>query len=87
MKTPWPLAVFFTVFVWAALPSRATPLPNPELIEAAQQGKVERLQALLQAGQDAALRDAQGYDALDYAIEWGQFASAQTLLRIGNSTA
>ena len=69
MKTPWPLAVFFTVFVWAALPSRATPLPNPELIEAAQQGKVERLQALLQAGQDAALRDAQGYDALDYAIE------------------
>lgn len=81
MKTPWPLAVFFTVFVWAAWPSQAAPLPHPELIQAAQQGKVERLQALLQAGHDPALRDAQGYDALDYAIEWGQFASAQTLLR------
>ena len=81
MKTPWPLAVFFTVFVWAALPGQAASLPHAELIQAAQQGKVDRLQALLQTGHDPALRDALGYDALDYAIEWGQFTSAQTLLR------
>jgi ankyrin repeat protein len=64
-----------------SLGTQAAQAPHPDLIQSAQRGDVARVHALLQSGVDASLRDAQGYDALDYSVEWAQPKVAHALLR------
>lgn len=51
------------------------------LLEAARDGKTERLATLLQQGVNTALRDKEGYDAFDYAIERKHYDASLQLLR------
>ncbi len=54
--------------------------PSPELLKAAQQGNTAVINDLLIRNVDISLRDASGYDALDYSIEWGQYEASLLLL-------
>ncbi|MDT8998643.1 ankyrin repeat domain-containing protein [Paucibacter sp. APW11] len=60
--------------------ARAQPPTPAELWQAAQTGDVDLIKRAAALGQDLWQRDADGYDALDYAIEREQPAAAQLLL-------